>query len=382
MEDSLMASPSTSCPRSASRCGRNPRPYFTRPTSSSVKSRRGIRDAVERIRPRRAVFDSLGALRILTGSPHRFQAEILSLCQLLMRGDGCTTLFLSDPADVSQDNDLQSLASGVVHLQQSPPRYGEVRRLLRVVKLRGVPHSGGYHNFSIRTGGLEVYPRLTGYGHPEYQDFKPVRSGIERWTGCSAAGWNKGRPACSSARPAPARVHWQAFTSDTAAPTATPPPFSCSRKGQKRSWRLCRRGHRPQAVRGHGKDPHPATGHRDAVSRTVFTAGARGGANQWGQGTVVLDSLTGYFNAMAEEGMLVEQMHDLLSYLSRQGVLTILVITQEGLASVGTSNTVDISYLSDTIVVLRQFEAEGTIRCVASRRSRSGKASTRQRSGS
>ena len=92
---------------------------------------------------------------------------------------------------------------------------------------------------------------------------------------------------------------------------------------------------------------------------------------------MVLDSLTGYFNAMAQEGMLVEQMHDLLSYLSRQGVLTILVITQEGLASVGTSNTVDISYLSDTIVVLRQFEAEGAIRrCIAAIKKRQGEHET------
>src|SRR4051812_5808773 len=144
----------------------------------------GIREAVERGRPRRAVFDSFGTLRVLAGSPHRYRAEIVALRQLLI-DNHCTALFLgdrpaeADPAGMPPEVEFQALAASVIQLEQAPPDYGEVRRRARIVKVRGLPHLGGYHNFRIHTGGLEVYPRLSGYDKAEYDAFKTVKSGID-----------------------------------------------------------------------------------------------------------------------------------------------------------------------------------------------------------
>ena len=251
-----------------------------------------------------------------------------------------------------------------------------------MVKVRGLPHLGGYHNFRIRTGGLDVFPRLSGYDSPEYHEFKPVRSGIRELDELLGGGLEQGT-ACLVIGPSGAGKSTLGSVYAHAA----------ARDGDAAAIFLF--DERPETflarAAGVGVDLRPFTSSGRVMLRQLDTASISPGEisqrvreaveGEPGAKVVVLDSLTGYFNAMPGSRMLTEQMHDLLNYLSRQGVLTLLTITQEGLASVGSGPGVDISYLSDTIVVLKQFEAEAGSGG-ASRRSRSGRASTRRRSAS
>jgi circadian clock protein KaiC len=88
---------------------------------------------------------------------------------------------------------------------------------------------------------------------------------------------------------------------------------------------------------------------------------------------VVIDTLNGYLNSMPGEKYLTNQLHELVTYLNYQGVLTILILAQHGLVS-SAESPVDLSYLSDTVLNLRYFEAAGEIRqSIAVIKKRSGR---------
>ena len=127
-------------------------------------------DAIARVQPSRVVFDSLSEFRLLAQSPLRYRRQILSLKQYFT-GLNCTTLLLDDGSGEGVDPQVESLAHGVIELEQVAPEYGSDRRRLRVVKIRGSKYRGGYHEFTIETGGLAVFPGLFPGGHP--LDSKP-----------------------------------------------------------------------------------------------------------------------------------------------------------------------------------------------------------------
>jgi circadian clock protein KaiC len=119
---------------------------------------------VERSAPRRVVFDSLSEMRLLARDALRYRRQVLALKQFFV-GRACTVLMLDDRTSEAADRQLESLAHGVRRLEMHAPTNGSERRRLLVAKLRGVRFSGGYHDFTIRTGGLEVYPRLVAADH-------------------------------------------------------------------------------------------------------------------------------------------------------------------------------------------------------------------------
>ncbi len=343
---------------------------------------RGIRETVERVKPQRVVFDSLGTFHQFIGSTHRFRAEIVSLRQLLIGGN-CTTIFIGDhPVEgdaigQTPDNEFHGLAASVVHLDQTSRDYGEVRRRLRVIKVRGLPHRGGYHNFRIRTGGMQAFPRLSPFQTPGYSDFRPVASRIKELDNLLGGGLELGT-ACLLIGPsgsgkstlASVYAHAVAKAGDPVAILLfeeRPETFLARAKGVGVDLRS---DVASGLVLLHQMD----TGD---ISPGELSQGIRDLVEEGAAQVVILDSLTGYFNAMVGDEMLVEQMHDLLNYLSRRGILTILTVTQEGMPSVGTGPAVDISYLSDTIILLRQFEDDGKIRrCLVAIKKRHGEHDT------
>src|SRR3954471_9408257 len=156
----------------------------------------GLAEVVARVKPRRAVLDSISVVRLLAGGPARYPAEVVTLRQLFPQA-GCTVLFLADhPAETEQGSRpevaFHPLAGCVIHLEQEPRPYGDVRRRLQVVKARGLPHNGGYHDFRIRPGIMEVYPRLGAYDIPEYREYRQVRSGVETLDGLLGGGLEQG----------------------------------------------------------------------------------------------------------------------------------------------------------------------------------------------
>jgi len=315
---------------------------------------------IEELKPARVVFDSLSEMRLLAQSPLRYRRQILAL-KHFFNGRACTVMLLDDLSSVSSELQVQNIAHGAVLLEQTPVDFGSERRRLRVVKMRGIDFKGGYHDFTIQRGGLAIYPRLVAAEHHQSFTGEFARSGnagmdallgggLERGTNAlliGAAGVGKSSLALTFATAAAMRGDRAvvfAFdegrgTIDARAKAIGLPLQECVDAGTLRIQQI------DPAEMAPGEFAH-------LVRCSVELDGAR---------MIVIDSLNGYLNAMPDERFLILQMHELLSYLSQLGVVCILVLAQHGL--VGPMETpLDISYLSDAVVMLRYFEAEGRVR--------------------
>lgn len=317
-------------------------------------------DRVAALNPARIVFDSLSEMRLLAQNPLRYRRQILAL-KHFFTGRACTVLMLDDMSAQGDDLQLHSIAHGVVFLEQIAVDYGGERRRLRVVKMRGMSFRAGYHDFTIRTGGLEIYPRLVAAEHHRAFDGTVVSSGhagldtmlgggLERGTSAlllGAAGVGKSTVALSYAIAAANRGEhavFYAFDEGQGTIVARAAAMGLALPSALDAGRI-----RIQQV-------DPAELSPGEFAHLVRTAVEADGAR-----VVVIDSLNGYLSAMPDERFLILQMHELLSYLNQLGVLTILVLAQHGL--MGPMQTpVDISYLSDAVLMLRYFEFEGTVR--------------------
>jgi circadian clock protein KaiC len=261
---------------------------------------------IAQTKPKRAVFDSLGVIDLLAGTKSRYHREIVGLRQFLA-AQGCTALFIGECPDEgaiegTASNEFQSLVGSLLHLEQRASDYGAVRRRVRVIKVRGVPFQSGYHDFLIRTGGIEVYPRL-GLYTPEYQQFQPVRSGIETLDKLLGGGLDLGT-ACLLVGPAGAGK--STLTSLYCR--------SAAEEGDLAAVFLF--DERPETWKGRAKgvginlEPHLASGRilieqldPAAISPGEFAQHVRDAVEARGAKVVVIDSLTGYFNAMANTPM-------------------------------------------------------------------------------
>ncbi|WP_437497425.1 ATPase domain-containing protein [Sorangium sp. So ce1099] len=341
---------------------------------------RQLRHVVERIQPSRVIFDSIGVIGLLAGSSARYHREIVMLREFLV-ARGCTALFLGEwPSETNMEGPLNtefhSVAASVVHMEHTAPDFGEVRRRLRVIKVRGVDFRSGYHDFRIRTGGLDVYPRLEASPSEEYGEFRRIQSGIESLDRLLGGGLEQGT-ACLLIGPSGAgKSTLAAVFAGAAAQSDNAAIFLFEERPETFKARSSGVGIdlQPQLVGGrltieqlNSADITPGEfAHR--VRDAVEGRKAR---------VIVIDSLTGYFNAMGNVALLSVQMHELLNFLSSRGVLTLLVVTQEGFMSVGPVPAVDVSYLSDSILALRLFEVDGSIRrCVAAVKKRRGEHET------
>ncbi len=322
---------------------------------------RAVLNEVEKSKPTRVVFDSLSELRLLAQNSLRYRRQILALKQFFA-GRNCTVLLLDDRTADGKDQQLHSLAHGVVTLEQLAPEYGAERRRLRVIKFRGAKFQGGYHDFVIVRGGLEVFPRLVAADHHTAFDAGKflsglpafdalVGGGLDRGTSVllmGPAGCGKSSLAVQYAVAAAARGEKAAlFTFDESLLTlyARAAGLGMDLWGDVQAGRVLVRQIDPAEL-SPGEFAH-------AVRRSVENDGVK---------IVVIDSLNGYMNAMPEERFLTIQLHEILSYLGQRGVVTFLVVAQHGLLGAAMRSPVDASYLADTVVLLRYFETAGRLR--------------------
>ncbi len=276
-----------------------------------------VLEQVERINPRRVVFDSLSEMRLLARDPLRYRRQILALKQYFA-GRLCTVLLLDDRTSTDGDLQVQSIAHGVVELEHLALEYGAERRRLRILKLRGSKYRGGYHDFNIETGGIAVYPRLVAAEHRQEFTREAIKSGVpeldtllggglERGTGTlilGPAGSGKSSIAAQFAIATAERgEHAASFIFDEGRETylARAAGLGKEMKEQVEAGRMI-----IQQV-----DPAELSPGEFAyyVRRSVERDGAR---------VVVIDSLNGYLQAMPDERFLTVQMHELLTYLNRQ----------------------------------------------------------------
>ena len=314
--------------------------------------------SIDRLNPTCVVVDSLSELRLLAGSPLRYRRQILALKQFLSARK-CTAILLDDLTGEAED--LQSIVHGVIHLEQLHPEYGSERRRIRVVKYRGVPFRGGYHDYIIRQGGIEVFPRLVASEHRHPMERLKHSSGIDGLDtllgggieeGTSTliigpAGTGKSTLATQFAVAAAARGKRAAlFVFDENPETLLSRCVAMSMDvlPHIESTRLSIQPVDPAEL---------APGEFVHAVRTAVTDGAS---------IIVIDSLNGYLNAMPGERFLTIQLHELLKYLSQHGVATILIGAHQGVVGSQMPTPVDATYLADAVILLRYFEARGDVR--------------------
>ncbi|WP_293881219.1 ATPase domain-containing protein, partial [Sphingomonas sp.] len=319
-----------------------------------------IFEEVERLNPVRVVLDSLSELRLLAQSSLRYRRQVLAL-KHFFTSRNCTVIMLDDLSAQQEDLQLHSISHGVVLLEQLAIDYGAERRRLRVVKMRGIKFRGGFHDFTIQKGGLDIYPRLVAAEH--HTAFigevtpsgnadldKLLGGGLERGTNAlliGAAGVGKSSLALTYAIASAQRgEHAVLFAFDEGRGTL---------EARARTLGLPLQEHLDTGmIRYQQIDPAE-------LSPGEFAANVRRSVQVDGARIVIIDSLNGYLNAMPDERFLILQMHELLSFLGQQGVLTFLLLAQHGL--VGPMETpLDISYLSDAVLMLRYFEMAGAVR--------------------
>jgi circadian clock protein KaiC len=326
-----------------------------------AETMKGVFDLCQRIAPQRVVLDSLSEIRLLAQSPLRYRREVLALKQYFA-GRGATVLMLDDRSSEVGDSHLQSIAHGVISIDQLAPLYGSHRRRLRVTKLRGVAFRGGYHDLEIRHGGLRVFPRLVASEHGRPFERGSVSSGVAGVDAMVGGGIDRGTstlllgPAGSGKSSLATlwaasivargeRVAMYAFDESLATMTARSRSTGVDLQRHIDSGAILVRQVDPAEI--------PPGQFADEVRHAVETEGVR---------CVIIDSLNGYLNAMPDESFLVLQLHELLTFLGQQGILTIVILSQHGLVGSTMNSPADVSYLADTVLLLRHFEARGELK--------------------
>ncbi len=316
---------------------------------------------VERTQATRVVLDSLSEMRLLAHTSLRYRRHVLALKQFFA-GRKCTVLLLDDRTSEEDDRQLQSLAHGVVALESRTADYGSEQRRLRVVKLRGVRPRGGYHELGIVKGGMEVFPRLVAAEHRLEAPHRLLESGVTELDRLLGGGLDSGTatlimgPAGSGKSTLALRFALSAAERDE--PVAM---FVFDERPDTIMTRLAGLnmdlGRHLSSGRVILRQIDPAE-----MGPGEFIALVRSAVERDHARVVVVDSLNGYMHAMPEERTLALQLHELLSYLGQLDVTTFLVMAQHGITGQTLASPVDVSYVADTVLLLRYFEAEGKVR--------------------
>jgi circadian clock protein KaiC len=319
-----------------------------------------IFDAVERTNPSRIVLDSLSEIRLLAQSSLRYRRQILALKHYFAKRSA-TVLLLDDMSTEMMDKTVHSIVHGVIHLEELAPTYGGERRRLRVMKYRGQSFRGGFHDFTIRTGGVYVYPRLVANEHKTAFERKPISSGIGEIDDLLGGGLEQGS---STLIIGPAGTGKSTFAlqylSASVAGGEKAAAFIFDEELGLLFTRMKTMGIDLEAMRDSGR-LHIEQLDAAELSPGEFAHRVRERVDSAGAKTVLIDSINGYQASMPDEQSLVLHMHELLQYLNRQGANTYLTVAQHGLVG-DMKSPVDVTYLADTVILLRYFEALGKVR--------------------
>ena len=319
-----------------------------------------IFEAFEEVKPQRVVLDSLSEIRLLAQSSLRYRRQILALKHYFARS-GATVLMLDDLSSEANDRTMHSVAHGVIRLEELSPEYGAERRRLRVIKYRGQRYRGGHHDFIIDTGGIRVFPRLVSAEHRKPFNREVLRTQSPELNALLGGGIERGSSVLILG-PAGTGKSLLALTFVAGA----------IKRGEKAAMFVFDEelGLLFERAKGLGIDLDEMSKSEQLVIEQIDAAELTPGelservrhcVEEHHARTVVIDSLNGYQAAMPEEQALILHMHELLQYLNRQGASTFLTVAQHGLVG-DMKAPVDVTYLADTVLLLRYFEAFGRVR--------------------
>jgi circadian clock protein KaiC len=320
--------------------------------------------AIEEAKPTRVVLDSLSDFRLLAQNSLHYRRQILALKQFFS-GRNCTVLFLDDRTGDRSDLQLHSIVHGVLTLEQMAPEFGGDRRRLRIVKLRGRAYRGGYHDYIIQHGGLRVFPSLVAGAHQVGAPQGQLESGIAELDQLVGGGFEYGSSVLVAG---PAGSGKSTLALQYAFTAAKQGDRTMMIMFDERVETLVGRALsigmdvRPMMDKGllTFKQVDPAELSPGQLAQ-IICAAANGEDGGQPVRVLVIDSLNGYLNAMPEERFLTIQLHDLLTYLGHRGIVTFLIIAQHGLIG-QMQSPVDTTYLADSVLLMRYFEAFGTVR--------------------
>lgn len=317
-------------------------------------------EAVERTQPTRVVIDSLSEIRLLAQSSLRYRRQVLAMKHYFARFD-TTVLLLDDLTTDTLDKTVHSVAHGVIRLQELTPNYGGERRRLKIIKYRGQKYRGGFHDFMIQEGGVQVFPRLVAAEHRNQYERRQYSSGIAELDGLLGGGVDSGS---STLILGPAGTGKSLisliFAVQAMARGERVGLFVFDEELGLLYDRMLTIGIDLKAYQDSGRLFVEQVDAAE-LSPGEFSHRVRRYVDEQQIKTVIIDSLNGYQAAMPEENALVLHMHELLLYLNRQGASTFMTVAQHGLVG-DMRSPVDITYLADTVILLRYFEALGKVR--------------------
>jgi circadian clock protein KaiC len=338
-----------------------------------TETTRKVFEIVQRIKPQRMVFDSLSELRLMAQNSLRYRRQILALKQFLL-GRDCTVLLLDDRTGEGPDLQLQSIAHGVVSLEQKPSVYGRARRQLQVVKFRGSDFVSGCQDFRIRRGGLEVFPRLSASEPAPDFNREVVGSGVASLDALLGGGIDRGTTTLLIGPPGTGKSTIALQYATAAAKRGDHAALFAFEESKgilfERASGLgmpIEEGFRAGEIMVCQVDPAE-------VSPGEFAHLVRQSVERDDARVVIIDSLNGYLNAVPEDRFLTAQLHELLAYLNNRGVATFMVAAQSGAIGGPLRAPIDASYLADSVVLLRMFEHAGMVKkAISVMKKRSGR---------
>ena len=315
---------------------------------------------IERVNPVRVVFDSLSEIRVLSQGSLRYRRQVLALKSYFLLNNA-TVLMLDDLSSEDDDLNLHSISHAVMRLEQITPSYGAGRRRLHVIKMRGTSYESGYHDFVLGRGGVRIFPRLVAADHHTDFTVETIASGVPELDVVLGGGLDRGT---TNLVIGPSGAGKSTLALAYLAAALERGEHGLILSFDETVGILLRRA----ASIGYQLQPHLESGllSIEQVDPAEISAGAFSGrirdAVEADRARIVLiDSLTGYMTAMSGQPHLAMQMHEMTTYLNQQGVVTILVLAQHGMIG-RTETPVDLTYVSDTVVLLRFFEAGGRVR--------------------
>jgi circadian clock protein KaiC len=320
-----------------------------------------IRAEVQKLNPERVALDSVSELKILSQTSVRYRREILGLKQFFS-GKKCTVLVLDDRTSHEGEQQLQSIAHGVVRMERESREYGNTRRQIHIVKMRGVRFQDGRHDFVINTGGLEVYPRLSASAASTVEPDGLAISGSIELDALLCGGLDRGS---STLLLGPSGCGKSTLCSQYL--------LAALQRGEQVAAYLFEESRDTFMRRSEGFSmdfkPYLASEQFELKQMDIgelspgeFATRVRRMVEDRKARLIVIDSLNGYLNGMPSERFLLIHMHALLTYLGQKGVVTLLTIAQHGMLGTTMQTPVDVSFLADTVILLRFFEAAGEVR--------------------
>jgi circadian clock protein KaiC len=321
---------------------------------------KAVLEIIEQRQPTRVVFDSLSELKLLARDPLRYRRQILALKEFFA-GRECTVVLLDDLTAGGADLQVESLSHGVMLLETLPFEYGRARRRLRIVKFRGVAALEGFHDFIIKKGGLEVFPQLVSAGADAPRPTSSVVSGVTELDQLLGGGLTWGTttlligPAGTGKSTLGAQYAASGITREKAAIFLFDERMStfitrCEALGMRIGSRLADGSVTLQQV-----EP-------GEMSPGEFSFRVRQAVERDGARVILIDGLNGYLNAIPQVEAPLVRMHELLSFLNERGVATLMIVAQHGIVGSNMQTPLDVSYLADSVVLLRFFESHGTVR--------------------